>query len=343
MTPADSPALAALTAQSPDGGRITFSPRFHLPAYEVYAARHEEMVGVVAEADGQEARGLVGAAQVSFGECQYEGVVRPYALLSGLVVHPAYRRQGIASALAQWRIERADRRFGKDALIFADIQTGNVGSTANAKKWANFFSGRIVTAPANMRAAPPPALTGVTIREAADAELEGVAESLNRFYRDYNFYRPQTAGRLREWRRKSPLSDPLNRYLVAVDSANRLLAGMGVREEGRLLSLYIEHAPALIRFANRFLKVIPADKEMRPLQAEMLWFAPGQLEAGRTLWQTARWLLREQGSSLLCNFDPRSPIRQMIQNPFWMPTTSVNMAVRAPAPLSEARLIDPLI
>ena len=181
------------------------------------------------------------------------------------------------------------------------------------------------------------------MREASDDDLEATADGLNTFYRDYNFYRPQTAESLSRWLKQTPLSTPINHYLVATDSSGRLLAGLGLREEGRLLSLHVEKAPALIRLANRFLKVIPQGGEMRNLQVEKLWFAPGQLQAARQLWQAIRWEWHERGSSLLCNYDPRSPISQILENPAWMPTTSGTVALRSPIPMSEARLIDPIV
>lgn len=341
MSPEDSPALASLITQSPDGGKITFSPRYHLPAFEVYAARHGEMIGVVVEAP--DVKGLVGAAHMSFGTCQFEGALRSYALLSGLVVRPDFRRQGIATALAQWRVERAVERSGSETMILADIQAGNTGSTANAKKWANQITGHLVTVPMTMRGKPPHTNSQISVREANSGDLEVIAQNLNTFYEDYNFFRPQTPHNLRAWLGKTPFSQPINHYFVATDSANRLLAGIGIAEEWRLMSLYIEKVPPFIQFANLLLKVIPPDKEMRALQTDMFWFAPGQLEAARQLWQTVRWEWRDRGSSLLANFDPRSPIRQMIQPPAWLPTTSVSLALRAPVPMTEARLLVSLL
>ena len=339
MTADDSTALKTLTEQSPDGGKITFNPRFHIPAYSVYTARNDKMTGVVATT--QDA--IVGAARISFGECQFAGSLRPYALLSSLMVHPDHRRKGIANALAQWGIERAVERSGAEVIYLADIQTGNTASTASARKWASQIAGHVVTNPTPMRSKPLAVNSAFTIRAAKDDEMETIAQQLNNFYASYNFYRPQTADSLQTWLAKSPLDTPINHYLVAVDRSNRVLAGMGIKEEGRMMSLRIQHAPPVVRLANLVLKVIPPDNEMRNLNVDKLWFAPGQLEAARYLWQVTRYEWRERGSSLVCNYDPRSPIPQILQTPPWMPTTSISLALRASKPMSETVLIDPII
>lgn len=341
MTPADSAALAVLTEESPDGGKIAFSPRFHVPAYTSFETRTLAMAGVVAEAG--DADGVVGSGRVSFGECWFEGAVRPYALLSSLIVHPTHRKRGIARALAEWRIARAMEYSGPETLILADIQTGNSGSLANATKWATQIGGLVKTIPVPMSAKPPRPMHEVTIRAPTADELADVAAQLNDFHAGYNFHRPQTAASLDAWLKKTPFTDPINHYRVAVDGQNRLLAGMGIKEEGRLMSLHISHAPALIRLANLVLKVIPPDNEMRNLQVDKLWYASEQLDAARHLWQTVRHEFRERGSSLVVNYDPRGPIPQVIQTPFWMPTTSVTVAVRSSVRMREETRIAPLI
>jgi GNAT superfamily N-acetyltransferase len=258
-------------------------------------------------------------------------------------VHPDYRRKGIATALAQRRIEWAYQHSGTKTILLADIQKGNVGSTANARKWANQISGQVIIAPIAMRTNAFRPTRGISISDASADDLEAIAESLNTFYQGYNFYRPQTAEMLRDWLQQTPLPTPINHYLVAKDSTGRILAGVGIREECRLMSLHVQKAPVLVNLVNRFLRIIPKGGEMRNLQIEKLWFAPGQLDAARQLWQAIRWEWRTRGSTLLCNYDPRSPVSQVLENPAWMPTTSGSIALRSPVPMSEGRLIDPII
>ncbi len=340
MTPADSPALAELTEYSPDGGRISFRPRFHVPAYDVYLAHNPDMSGVVAEntATGT----LVGAARVSFGQLQFEGRVRPFALLSSLMVHPAQRRRGIAAALAQWRIACAEERNGREGVILANIQSGNVASTANARKWATQIGGRVVTSPLSMRARPPKPLRGVEIRPAAEAELGEFASRVNTFYREFNIFRPQTADSVHDLLHHSPLDTPVHHVLVAA-IVYGMLAGLFVADEGRMLSLHIETVPAVVRLANLVLKVVPPDNEMRNAQIDFIWHAPGQIEAARALVQYVRWHWRDRAGSVISTFDPRGPLRQVLQVPPWMPATTIGVAMRAPVPMSDTRLIAPML
>ena len=49
-------------------------------------------------------------------------------LLNTLVVHPDFRRRGIATALVTWCVQAARERFGDEGVVWALIQRGNVGS-----------------------------------------------------------------------------------------------------------------------------------------------------------------------------------------------------------------------
>src|SRR6187549_2338320 len=126
LEPTDGPAIDRLGRETPDTGAVAFYSEFHHDAYETLMALHPGSVGVVAEAPD---RRLVGMGLVAFGECQFEGEIRPSAYLNSLGVHPDYRRRGIASRIAAWRVNEANDRFkadGREGVIFAAIQGGNL-------------------------------------------------------------------------------------------------------------------------------------------------------------------------------------------------------------------------
>jgi hypothetical protein len=180
------------------------------------------------------------------------------------------------------------------------------------------------------------------VRKVRADELAEVADHLEQFCADVDLARPRTGDDLAAWLAVSPLPEPVNHYLVATDRSGRLLAGMGLREEGRLRSLLIHHMPPAVRAANLALAVVPRNGEMRKLVVDEVWFTPGYTDAARCLWQTARWELREHSTTIVATYDPRGPLRQVLLTPPWMPTTTVTMALRSPVPLDHTRLIDAL-
>jgi GNAT superfamily N-acetyltransferase len=339
----DSDALAELVSQAPDTGRIAVAPRYHAPFVDVARAVHPDGIGVVAEVPGRP--GLVGSAWVRFGQCRLDDDLVPYALLNSLVVHPDFRRLGIASEMTSWRLDRVDER-DRETLVLAAIQHGNTGSQANAARWANQTTGQVAVTPVPMRSRAPRPLravnsSDVVIRAAEAADLEQLAAGIDAFYQSYNLSRPVDAQELAGWINRSPLGQQVNHYVVAVDRSGRIVAGVGLYEESRLLSTEITRMPPLVRLAARAVRVVPKDGTMRNLHAKMVWFAPGRLAAGRQLWQTVRWERRDRGTSILITTDPRDPVRQMLQNPRWLPTTSFTFAVRSKQVLSADRLLDP--
>jgi predicted N-acetyltransferase YhbS len=340
QTSADAAALADLAARTPDGGLISFSGRDHVPWDAASASQHDASVGVVARLVGSGE--VVGAARLSFGRCRLAGQVRPYALLSSLSVHPEQRRRGIGSALARWRIDRAVAAWGPDVLLLAEIQAGNVASLSAARSWADEFVGRLVVAPMPMRHRPAPAPSHLVVRPVRANELAQVAGNLERFTAHVELARPYTGDDLAAWLISSPLPQPVNHYLVAADHSGRLLAGIGLREEGRLRSLIVHRMPPAVRAANLALAVVPRDGEMRNLAVDKVWFTPGYADAARRLWDTARWEFRDHSTTIVATYDPRGPLRRVLRTPPWMPTTTVTMAVRSPVPVDRRRLIDAL-
>jgi ribosomal protein S18 acetylase RimI-like enzyme len=98
MLPSDGPALNKLNSETPDTGALAFYTEFHGDPFTILTTLDPDTHGVVAQAPDHE--GIVGMGLVTFGQCMYEGELRPSAYLSSLSVHPSYRRRGIASKLS---------------------------------------------------------------------------------------------------------------------------------------------------------------------------------------------------------------------------------------------------
>lgn len=337
LEPTDGPAIDQLGRQTPDTGAVAFYTVFHMDPYECLLALNPGMVGVIAEAVDHD--GLVGLGFITFGECLYEGELRPFAYLSSLSVHPDYRRRGIASQISEWRVEAARQRFrelGREGVIFAGIQGGNTGSVKTAGKWSTQqLEGHTRVVPVKVRTKPPKPAGGFEVRPVQPQEYEQVLEKQNAFYRGHNLYPPQTAHQLSEWRSEPVLGHQIHDYLVAVDGSGDIVAGLSTTAEGKLLSSRTVRLPLPLRLANIFMKMIPQDGVNKRIKIEQFWFAPGYLEAGKFLWESARWLLRVLGTMLMIFFDPHSPVSKAITVPKYMPSNSGTIALKAPVPARE--------
>lgn len=340
-TAADAAAIAELAERSPDGGAVSFRVRNHVDAESAYAADPRTSVGVVAEVPG--IAGVAGSARMFVGRCRYEGTERPYALLGSLMVDPAARRRGIGAALARWRIEKAVELAGDDVVVVANIQRGNEGSLANARRWATSFTEPHVSVPLPMRGRAPRLPAGLVVRDAVAADHAAIVAGVGAYAGERNLSRVWTEESLGAWLAASPLNDPVDHYRVAVDAHGDVVAGLALREEGRMRSLELVRVPAAIRAANLLLRVLPPDGVMRNLTVEHLWCAPGRLDAAAALWEETRWSWRERGSNLLITIDGRDPVRGVLGLRPWTPATSFVTAVRAEPALDPARLVEPLL
>ncbi|HEY1819017.1 MAG TPA: GNAT family N-acetyltransferase [Trebonia sp.] len=332
----DETRLAALAAASPDGGTGAFRREHHVPADQV-ARDHEISEQFVAEVDGV----VAGTARLDIGSCRFEGEDVRYALLDSLQVHSDYRGHGVAALLTDRRLERASEVAGDDVVALAYIQAGNA-ALANARRWATHVGGRLVVSPMPMRRRPPRPVAGLTVRPAAEADLDGIAAAIDAHYADHDFARRWDVARLSDWLAASPFSDPVNHYVVVTDQSGQLLAGLGLREEGRLTSMVVNHLPLHLRAANAVLRIVPPDHRMRNLVADKAWFAPGRLDAARYLWEVTRWEWRAAGTSLLLTHDPRSPLHQVVAAPPWRPATSATIALRSRRPMRDETLVEQL-
>src|SRR6186713_463539 len=176
----DGPAIDRLGRETPDTGAVAFHSEFEHDAYETLMALRPQTVGVVAEAPDKR---IVGMGLVAFGNCQFEGELRPMAYLNSLGVHPEYRRRGIATQIAAWRINEARQHFkaaGREGVIYAVIQGGNIGSVKTATSWDNHvIDGRMSGAAVSVRQKPPKDVDRLEVRPARDDELAQVADAQN--------------------------------------------------------------------------------------------------------------------------------------------------------------------
>ena len=194
MTAADGEAVRHLMEDDPDSGGMQITARFVLNPVAAWRALKPDMEGVVAVApDGR----VLGTATVSFEDVQYNGRVIPSAYLENLKLHHTARGQGIATALAQWRVGQAKARFGSgDGLILTTTSTDNLASLNTMKKWASqFYSPLVVSIRPTLQRAPS-VPDGLSARKAAPGEYTRVAEESNRFYAGYQLYAPMSAERL---------------------------------------------------------------------------------------------------------------------------------------------------
>lgn len=335
--PDDGQALSELYMASPDTGQIQIGPRYHLDAYTAFTATRPDSVGVVAEVPGFD--GLAGAGFIHFGQCAFEGELRNYAALSGVVVHPDFRRQRIASQIAEWRVECAKERIGDEGVILATIQKGNEGSFAVAKKWSRQFAGETRAGAVRVRSKPPEPVNGIAVRSASSNEFDAMAEGLNAFYGDYNFFTPQTAELLATWLARTPFDTPINHCHIAVDASGEVVAGAGITEEYRTVEMQVHHIPATMRWLNKLVKIVPPDGALKQLSLNKIWFKPGQLKAAQLLWETIRWEWREKANTLTVFFDPRSPVAAVFKFPVWLPKGKFVMAIRGPVAMDEDALL----
>lgn len=170
MQTTDSFAFGNLVQSSPDTGRIGAKAIYQLDPYQVALLRHSDTVGIVVESC--ETHELVGAGLISFKRHLFDGGMCNYALLHSLVVHPNYRRQGIAAELNQRRLTRISQRLGDDPLVVASIQQGNEGSSLVARKWCNQLVGSVHATLSKMRTSPPDPIHNITVRKANSSDLE---------------------------------------------------------------------------------------------------------------------------------------------------------------------------
>ena len=81
---------------------------------------------------------------------------------------------------------------------------------------------------------------------------------------------------------------------------------------------------------------------MQMVPVSHVWFAPGAEAAARYLFEFLRCEARSRGNVVNATYDPRSPVRDVVSAPRWLPRTSFSLAIRAPELLRPDHPIDPV-
>ncbi|MCA9912574.1 MAG: GNAT family N-acetyltransferase [Anaerolineae bacterium] len=339
MTPADSDLLRVLAAESPDAGMVQFSPEFFISPYAFIIEGASHTQGVVATHPDHP--GLVGSAAVTQMELTLAGEKRQAGYLSSLMVHPALRRQGLATRLAQWRIRHVREQVGEDAVLFANIQQGNVASLRNAEKWATQFVDKVKYVPLPTLATS--ASSRFTIREIMPDEYEIFATGHNTYCEGQEFVRTLTAQNMAEWLQIHASDTPVHHWYGAFTSQGALVAGVALAEHFRLRELRVRSMPGWMTLANRLLKVIPPDGTLRDVAVSAMWYAPGYEAALHDLVREVRVRWHKHANIVPVMYDDRSKLGRILRVPLHLPTTSITIALYSPVPVYGNRLIQPYL
>ncbi len=336
MEPADGPALDALLTTQATATAVAMSTHYRFDVFASLIAQHPSLYGVVATAPGVD--GLVGMATAYIDEVQVEDRLFPCAHLENLKVRDDARRQGLGRKLAEWRIAEARRRFDVEGVIVAGVEATNVGSLATARKWAGQVMGplRIAIVPTTRKTS---AVRGYRIRGIDDDDIEAIVAGSNAFHADANLYPRLTRKSLRELLAPMDPGGPVRQYRVAVTPAGGIVAGAVVVQRFELMTDYIDQLPTPLALLNKVVHLVPEDGVIRNAEVSLPWYAPGQLQAGRHLWEEIRHEWHGRATHLGTVVDPRSEATEMCRVGRLTPGPRLRLMVpvSSPVALSEAR------
>lgn len=320
----DGEQVRALALRSADSGRIAFRTVHRASVAEVARARRPGAATFVAVApDGR----VVGAASATPYDVVDGDRTARLVWLHSLGVDPEWRRRGIASRLTGARLAHAETLPGP-TVVAAAIQSGNEASMAGARRWSDRTLGTVRVTPVPPPRRAPRPVPGLEVRPAGPGDLETVATGIRSTARDLALAPVTTADELAAWLAVEVNGVPVHEYVVAVDAAGTVVAGLGIEDEGSVQALEIVALPLAVRAANLALRVVPHDRMMRNLNVRLPFVTPGQEAAARHLWQSVRWRYRERGSSVVTAFAPGSPVARALRSPAWLPSTGLDVVVR---------------
>lgn len=340
ITESDSQAIARLSSSILEEGHVPTSPIYQMDAFQAITVMHHDIRGFIAI--DNEDNNCVGLGFVKFGRCLYEGDLIPFAYLNSLMVHPEYRRQGIAGDLVKYRINQSMDFLGERGVLVANIKNSNPGSMETASRWCKQLFGPIYQVQMKVSSDPPKPPSGYTIRPALAGEYHEIAQGINRFYQDHNFHIPADPNILRETIATTPFDRPFRHYWVVVDGQGTIQAGTEIFEQYRIRVSKVARISFWQNIKNKISPTIPEDGVIRELILNRLWVNPEHEKAAQYLIDDIRWEWRERATHINLSVDKRSEIGKILRFPSLSPKININIAVSASKRMVSGRPVIPI-
>ena len=318
----DSPALQAIMTASPDAGLIQFSYEYEQDLIKVHSSLGNDVRGVVALRDDS----IIGMFLGDLLQVQWAGEIQDAVYISNLRVHPEYRRRGVARGMSQWGLSYVEDQLGADAILYGAVMESNT-SLYLAQQYGFISTHLIQGGVVPMRNHPPKSQPNLEVRQAVPDDLPEIVDSMNRFYQDYDLWSPVSANSLRSFIGQQ-VADIFPNQLYVVSRGGKLLAGLSLSDRTSLVRMRIAKSSAILRLMGVLLGILPRSGDLKTLTVRRVWFECDELEAGRYLWQQIRYQLRGRADSLGIAYDPRSPLHDLFQLPFWLPMFKARYLVR---------------
>src|SRR5258707_8862753 len=327
MEPRDSAAYRQLMANSPETGLITIQVVFKEDPYEMLMQRRIGQIVVVAETP--EGR-VVGSGAADARPVWFEKQAVQAVHLHSLLVAPDYRQRGVATALAQWRIQWAREQYGPNVMIFAEIQQNNLASFKNASKWATGFSTPRESGFIRIHRRTPRPLADTVVREAAGTDYDAIVAGLNAYNRDVNFTRVITRDRLN--RNLEPIHGQIFRRRFVVVQSGEVVGGAVLSNHDPSVETRIIRAPLLNKVVARLSGMIHTDDVIHGGELDGIWFKEGCSDAAHYLIEYLRFRAYPEAHALnLTISNPKSWEATRISP--WQPHPFLSVAYLPPPEL----------
>ena len=298
---ADESALVALELASPEGGDVAVQIGLRLGYLEL-VARYPGVRGYVAT--DLASQRVIGMLFSSVAPTQLAGHLVPGAYLFSLRIHPAFRRQGVASGLIAHALSAA-RDEADIEVAWAVVMAGNEASLRTFAR-AGFRRLRDLAIQISLPSIRPAPLDSAwTLRSATLADLPALAEALNCVHAEHDLWRPCTAQRLEA--ELTAAAHHVEDVALVTDRQGGILAAGAPFDPRRTARLRVlghrRLPPALNRAFSPLLSRLP----LRPLVLRHRVLSAARAAAGLALLGALRHPAGWPPRVLATPLDPRDP------------------------------------